>query len=352
MSAVVVETTTTTRTTRWRKRRIPPWLGLIPVAGLALLLVVGLTVSRDGIERDLATRSAAAVTDAGIDASELEFEVTGRDVLLRGSVPADTDLGELRSVVAEVDGVRTTDVAAVLVTGLETTGDGGTDGDDAAIDPATSLTPAVLTLAVSDDRAVLSGTAGGVVDRQGLAEALGALDVADEVRTSDTSESVLGALLRLTGTVADEPTREAVIAAAQALVGVDGTVVDQLRVGDSVTAGSVVDGEGDGTEPDPWLTFFDSGDTSVIDTTGSVAEARDVLPAVPAGTTVRVVGYADPRGDEQANRALSLERAAAVVAQLREVAPDLVYETEARGESDPLATDDESRRVEFWIEAG
>lgn len=353
MSAVVVETTTTTRTTRWRKRRIPLWLGLLPVIGLVALVATGLVSARDRIERDLTTRSAAAVVAADVDASGLEFAVSGRDVQLRGTVPADTDLGQLQRVVEEVEGVRVADVAEVSVAGPGADAGGATEeAADAGADPATSLTPAVLTLAVDDDGAVLSGATGGVVDDQGLATALGAVGLTNAVETSETSAPVTGALLRLTGTVVDEPTRAAVVAAARDLVGVDGTVIDQLRVGDASTADPVADGAGDGTEQDPWLTFFDSGATEVIDTTGSVAEAREVLAAVPAGTTIRVVGYADPRGDEEVNRGLSLERADAVVAQLREVAPDLVYETEARGESDPLASDEESRRVEFWIEGG
>jgi outer membrane protein OmpA-like peptidoglycan-associated protein len=71
---------------------------------------------------------------------------------------------------------------------------------------------------------------------------------------------------------------------------------------------------------------------------GRIAEVADRLRALPANSTLTVVGHTDNQGSERANADLSRRRAQAVAEELRARLgrPDLNLRAEGRGESQPL----------------
>ena len=74
-------------------------------------------------------------------------------------------------------------------------------------------------------------------------------------------------------------------------------------------------------------------------------------------TEISVVGYTDSTGPEEYNQQLSERRAATVASMLSERYPDATVNTEGRGESDPIATNETregrqmNRRVEIEVTA-
>ncbi len=86
-----------------------------------------------------------------------------------------------------------------------------------------------------------------------------------------------------------------------------------------------------------YVVFFESG-SSDLDASGqqTIDEAAGEVASLPAGSTVRLVGVADPTGDAAANLELSRERAGSVQAALEEALPnaDVAYEIRANGEEE------------------
>lgn len=139
-----------------------------------LLGVVGANVVRGGVESDLDARSTTALKAAGFDIFEVSFN--GRDGWIQ--LPLGADQAKAKAVVGAIDGVRVAEVA----------------GGDPLPGPAPARTPTVAAPTVVPFG--LSRTAAGIV---------------------------------LTGSVPDEATRAALVAAAKAAApGV--TVTDQLTV--------------------------------------------------------------------------------------------------------------------------
>lgn len=81
--------------------------------------------------------------------------------------------------------------------------------------------------------------------------------------------------------------------------------------------------------------LFDFGSDAVE--AEAVARLRTLAAEVPDGAAVTVVGHTDGIGSDAANDALSLRRAEAVAAVLRQAAPSLQISTEGRGEREPVA---------------
>lgn len=110
----LVETTTMTRTIVWRRRRAPLLLTSLPVAGMLVLAVVGMTTTRDGIESELEDRAAEALSSVA-DVDGIEVEVVGRDAVVTGAVDGIASVDALVSSLGRVQGIRTVDVSAVVV---------------------------------------------------------------------------------------------------------------------------------------------------------------------------------------------------------------------------------------------
>ena len=158
------------------------WAALLLVP--LLLGLIGANALRAGVESDLQARATAALKAAGFDTFEVSFN--GRDGWIR--IPLGSDQAKAKAVVRAIDGVRVAEIA------------GG--------DPLPGPTPAATPTASSAIAVVvpfgLSRTAAGIV---------------------------------LTGSVPDEATRSALVAAVKAAApGV--TVTDQL----TVTAGAPATG--------------------------------------------------------------------------------------------------------------
>ncbi len=148
--------------------------------------LIGATVMRGGVESDLTARSLAALKAAGLDGAAVTFD--GRDG--RISLPPGMDAAKALSVVAGVDGVRVADIGGGSIAAPASS--------PSIAAPAASPTVVVPTVVPFG----LSRTAAGIV---------------------------------LTGSVPDEATRSALVAAVKAAApGV--TVTDQLTVTASAPA--------------------------------------------------------------------------------------------------------------------
>ena len=91
------------------------WLwGLIPIAMLSWLAV---HLETDFIQRDLETRSAAALRGAGLDWASVAF--SGRDGLLVGQAAAPAQLDEAAALVRNVWGVRTVETRVALAAEID-----------------------------------------------------------------------------------------------------------------------------------------------------------------------------------------------------------------------------------------
>ncbi len=101
---------------------------------------------------------------------------------------------------------------------------------------------------------------------------------------------------------------------------------------------------------------FASGSAEIRPALGSALDALAPALAAETGVAVRVVGHTDSQGSEMVNLRLSIARAEAVVAWLRErgIALDRLA-ADGRGEADPLtsnATEEgrvRNRRIELIL---
>lgn len=193
---------------RARARRL--LTGLVPVLGLVALVAIGATLVRSSIEQDIEGRvTDELATLPGAD--DVTVEVVGRDAVLGGEISPEVDADVVAERAGAVAGVRT-----VAVDGL-------------AVVEAASTASSGLVLTVSGDGAVLTGQVQQPVDVDGLAAALVGGDVVDRTTTSPEAPASPGRL-RLVGQVATTAERDAVVAAATALVGESAGIDDQLEV--------------------------------------------------------------------------------------------------------------------------
>ena len=101
---------------------------------------------------------------------------------------------------------------------------------------------------------------------------------------------------------------------------------------------------------------FDSADLSA-EGQAAMEELFGELAEYKGVTEVNVVGHTDSTGPEEYNLQLSERRAATVAAMLAERYPDATVNTEGRGETDPVATNEtregrqQNRRVEIEVTA-
>lgn len=157
------------------------WLAL---AGIPLLLaLLGSVVSRGGVESDLTAAAQKALSAAGVSGATVKFD--GRDATV--TLPAGVDAAKALDVVRGVDGVRVADAA-------------GTAAGGNAAAPSTNAAPAPSTPSAAAPAAPASFS---------IAHA--------------------GSTITLTGTVPDEATHQAILAAAKASAG-GASIVDHLTV--------------------------------------------------------------------------------------------------------------------------
>jgi phosphate transport system substrate-binding protein len=110
------------------------------------------------------------------------------------------------------------------------------------------------------------------------------------------------------------------------------------------------------------LTFRFEGGSASLDATSRdnlVDLAQLIALGMFRGERLLLAGFSDGSGAAEANRALSVERAARVAQELAAIAPDLPAESlpavEGFGEALPMACDETAagrqlnRRVELWL---
>lgn len=126
-------------------------------------------------------------------------------------------------------------------------------------------------------------------------------------------------------------------------------VIDRLLLPPGVDLASLVPDTGGDGQADFSL-YFDSSSDNIRDDARPVIDlAAAAIAQLPAGSTVRVVGVADTRGDPASNRRLSLDRAQAVINALRAAGADNVeYEIDAAG-AEPSDDLQQSRRVDVYV---
>lgn len=355
-SVTSTTTTTTTTTYFWERRRAGalPWvLGAVGLMGLGLAHDVPM---RHTIEKDLETRSAAALADA----PGVQVDFTGRDGVLSGTLPPGVDAAALIAEVEAVEGVRvvTADFGGSAGTGGEATPSpsAGATGEVSPSAPAPAASTAgsspsgagpsasasaaaalpAVTAVTSGGSVTLSGTVPNEQARQAMVAAatatFGAGKVIDQLTVdpavSDQGLTGFGTLvgslgtgsaataalkdgaLTLSGTVADAATKTAAETAAQAVTGDPGAVTSQLVV---AGAGSNA-GTGSGNAPQqrlnslPQITFRTGSTQLTPDGLRAVRQAAAVLKANPS-VKVRIEGHTDDVGQAATNLRLSTARA-------------------------------------------
>ncbi len=323
---------------------------LVAVLGLVLLTAAQTTANRHGIEDNLTDRSRHALADAGLSTVDVHF--TGRD----GRLHAHTrdEANRALAIVRALDGVRAADAEI----------------DPAAPAPAPTQPPTVTIELVAGQvtitgtvPAAAAGTAlvttagsvfgsGQVTDRltvdagvtdaalAGLAGVLTAFGKA----TTDARVELRAGTLTVAGTVSEQATKDAVLAAATTAVGA-GHVVDQLTV--KAVQQQLVE--------IPPVTFLTGSSTLTPEGRQALVQAAAVLNANP-DVRVRIEGNTDSNGTAQANLSLSQARAQTVLDTLaglgvaRERMSAVGY-----GESRPKVPDNSpanqavNRRVDFVV---
>lgn len=103
-----------------------------------------------------------------------------------------------------------------------------------------------------------------------------------------------------------------------------------------------------GTEILSTLAFFEPGSAEVADKNGREVESISEILTKDPNFKVTLVGYADFRGDEEANNKLGLERAENVAKILREYGvQDSQIELRSAGESEAMAEESHPNRTQL-----
>lgn len=342
----------------WVRRRRPTRFAvLIALVGLAIVVLVQYWPNRQSIEDNLATRSTAALTRAGITGAQVEF--TGRDGHVRVASPSDVDRAE--AVVRDVDGVRAVSATAPGIA----TGNNGS--------PAGANAPTV-TVTVERGQAVVTGTVPSEAARialiNGIGAALGSGSVRDQL-TVDPSRTDAGltglpavvsgmgagatgatiqlgdGTITLTGTVDSAEAKTNAAAAAGTAVGA-AHVRDQL----TVAAGPAIQQQLAGL---PRITF-QSGSATLTPAGRAVVERVATLLTANPTIKIRIEGHTDGTGTDGANLILSRSRAETVRGTLVAlgIAADRLTSV-GYGETRPKVPDTSpanqaiNRRVEFVV---
>jgi len=324
---------------------------LVAVLGLAALTAGQVVPNRHGMEQNLTERSARALAAAGLSSVEVSF--TGRDGTLHAHTQAEADRAV--PIVEALDGVRT---AHAVV-------------DPAPSEPAKPSTPATITLALAEGGWTLSGGVPSAAAKDALAAAAGASVGADHVtdhlsvddtvsdagvagladvlsafgkQTTKAGIELRGGTLTVSGTVDDQATKDAVLAAAGKAVGA-GHVVDQLAV-QSVQQQLITI---------PPITFVTGSATLTPEGRQALVAAAAVLNSHP-DVRVRIEGNTDSNGTAAANLVLSRNRALTVLETLVSLGVDRGrLEAVWFGESRPKVPDNSpanqaiNRRVDFVV---
>ena len=275
-------------------RRLPVAL-VVAVVGLTLINVVQDVGNRHGIEADLTSRSAQALSAAGIDA---DVSFRGRDGTV--TVQSAPDADRARTIVKDQAGVRVARVISPPTSATTTpqppqvrvTVDGGT-----VLAAGSVPTEAVKTALGGGDQLVVDANRTGA-GLDGLPAVVAALGKDATGVVVDLS----GGRLTLTGMVSSPAAADATRTAAQQ---VTADVVDQLQVQQSPAQTQTR------LNSLPRVTFANKSATLTAEGRKVVAEVAGILKANP-DAEVSIEGHTDSVGSAASNLKLSRDRARTV----------------------------------------
>jgi outer membrane protein OmpA-like peptidoglycan-associated protein len=402
------------------------WRGPVAGGGLALVIlwVLGLGSCTPGIEDDLTDRSVAALTSAGLDRVGVDF--SGRDATLRGSMDEATARRAHR-IVRGLEGVRHVNDRFTLTPSSDSSGDGASDGKGSSaamsgsplrfvVGVAGNVTLTGMVRTEADHEAAIAAAKAAlgpdvtvvdriVVDASGssvnaktdpVLAALGADGLLTHATGTgsatgtgpgqssgfDVSTDAEGNLV-VTGTVASEADRAALIAAIEASTTakvIDKLTVETASTASSTTASSTTAETTTTVAPETTSTTlppeaakaqveinallagkvieFQTGSAQLTAAGNAVLDEITPLLAEAGTTKVQIVGNTDNTGNPAGNQLLSVARAETVRAALvgRGIAADRLS-TIGYGGDRPIADNATSegrqrnRRIEFVLGA-
>jgi outer membrane protein OmpA-like peptidoglycan-associated protein/osmotically-inducible protein OsmY len=294
---------------------------VVSVLGIAGLMAVQLTVTKDAVEQRLGTGVTEALQRAG--AQGIDVTVDGRDVTLRGIAANGVVLATALNSVRSVEGVRRT-LNQIKVVEAPSVGD---------------LGPSQLTATITRGRITLNGSVPTRSDRQRLVAAAeravgsdrveGHLVVAvgaspDGVKAliavvaafdpgGDTSAELMDGVISLFGRVPRQESRDAIVGAANRVMNSPNSpsrIVDQLAIDEDQLPPEAVALE-HRLAGLPEIAFSSGGSHLDDSDREIVRRAAKLLDAHP-NLRVRVEGHTSSSGSSESNLELSQDRAAEV----------------------------------------
>jgi len=383
--------TTTTTSTSWeRVRKNGGWLPVAAgAAGLAVLGLVNGLPMRDSVEKDLTARSQQALATLG--GSGLTVDFTGRDGVIKGTLPDGVSKDQVLQAVADVNGVR-------VVTFIPSEAANGASPSPSPTALPSSESPSAAALALpavqsvaTDGAVVLTGRVPTQAAADALVAAAAAVYGADKVtnqlsvdagvsdagltgfaalfgafgKDAAATASLADGTLTLSGAVASADVQKAVDTAAAAVTGDTAKVVDQLTLAGPAPSPSpspaATSGSAGGAAVQaklnalPLVLFPSASNSLTPQAQAIIKQAAEILKASP-DVKVRLDGHTDDLGSSRVNNELSAARAMTVrsyLIQLGVSADRLTYGY--HGYADPKvanrndAARAQNRRVTFTV---
>jgi len=383
--------TTTTTSTSWeRVRKNGGWLPVAAgAAGLAVLGLVNGLPMRDSVEKDLTARSQQALATLG--GSGLTVDFTGRDGVIKGTLPDGVSKDQVLQAVADVNGVR-------VVTFIPSEAANGASSSPSPTALPSSESPSAAALALpavqsvaTDGAVVLTGRVPTQAAADALVAAAAAVYGADKVtnqlsvdagvsdagltgfaalfgafgKDAAATASLADGTLTLSGAVASADVQKAVDTAAAAVTGDTAKVVDQLTLAGPAPSPSpspaATSGSAGGAAVQaklnalPLVLFPSASNSLTPQAQAIIKQAAEILKASP-DVKVRLDGHTDDLGSSRVNNELSAARAMTVrsyLIQLGVSADRLTYGY--HGYADPKvanrndAARAQNRRVTFTV---
>lgn len=297
-----------------RRRPVPRRLAILPgVVGLPLLFLLGMGPARHGIEDEL-TADAREVLRAEGHAG-LEVTARGRDLHVRGLVATAGEQASVHALVRSLSGVR-----HVFDPQIEDTAPSAPRPDEAAAGRRSTTT------APTGGAAITTSTTGAA-----------ATSTSPNAPTSAAPRTTAPASVATTAVSAPPTTSPPTTVPATAA-----PTTTVAPAPPPATAPAL---------PQVFVVYFDTdGELPNAGSQAALAQAVAVAQAAPAGTAVRVIGFADTSGDAARNLALSRLRAERVRHVLAAAAGALSYESSAQGADTAVSGDlAPARRVEIRL---
>ena len=343
-------------------KNFPWWLFVVlPLVLSLVLLLLAIAFFWRGIEADVLQRAQTQIAQSDFTWAELKTQDHGRDLQLSGNAPSTDAVTAAKSLLSQVEGVRVVDWVGQV--------------DPEQPSDAAELTPASFTLGKIAEQITLSGVAGaGTTVDLALADVENKLQLQQGVANVDNlsgliellqdlpngaSLAVDGGVLQISGTVDALGKKKAASAQAKALF--TGEIDNQLLVElATISAEQLVDNQACQQQLNALTATskvnFQTGKALVLpDSFALLDQFTQQVRRCPEAS-ISVIGHTDNTGDAQANQALSLARAQAVLKHIVDSGvPSERFSAIGKGSSEPIADNltnegrARNRRVEFSL---